>query len=391
MSDPFANLPPISFVNSDITALKNAIVANFQNAWLADTGEVLLLTQADRRYHFLVSLVAYLVQERELIDQSAKQNILPFSSGGFLDALATIYGNRSLRLSPSPATTTLQFNLSTILVTDAVIPAGTLIGSASRPNVSFGTDKDLIIPAGNIQGQVDARCTINGPDGNGLLVGDLINLITWTGTFAVTVTNIIATAGGGAVEEDADYRLRIYDVTDSYSNAGSYGAYKFFAESADIAIAQVGVSGPEDGFPPGNVQIVVLLENGQLPNQAMLDKVAAAINPDNVRDLCAKVTVLAPSQVAYSITLEYAIDTGDANNAVQIKANVVAAVNQFVHTNSNRLGGSINPAVLSEMVMDSGASYCKVISPVYQSLSKSELATLVNDPQIIYLGLQTDK
>src|SRR5260221_2592908 len=113
MSDPFANLPPISFVNSDITALKNAIVANFQNAWLADTGEVLLLTQADRRYHFLVSLVAYLVQERELIDQSAKQNILPFSSGGVLDAFVTIFVNSSHRTSTSPAPPTPPIYLFT--------------------------------------------------------------------------------------------------------------------------------------------------------------------------------------------------------------------------------------------------------------------------------------
>src|SRR5258708_26865601 len=103
MSDPFANLPPISFVNSDITALKNAIVANFQNAWLADTGEVLLLTQADRRYHFLVSLVAYLVQERELIDQSAKQNILPFSSGGGFCSFSPYCSNTDYGpVTPSP-------------------------------------------------------------------------------------------------------------------------------------------------------------------------------------------------------------------------------------------------------------------------------------------------
>ena len=56
MPDPFANLPAISLCNTDVAALQISVVQAFQDMWLADTGETLVLTQADRRYHFLLSL-----------------------------------------------------------------------------------------------------------------------------------------------------------------------------------------------------------------------------------------------------------------------------------------------------------------------------------------------
>ncbi len=127
-TSPFDFLPPLEFANVDTTALTNAIVAGFQASWLAQTGEVLVLGPGDRRFHFLLSLTAYFQAAFLQIDSAAKQNLLPFASGGFLEALAAIYGPRAKPLQAEGALVTLQFTLATPISSVADIPAGTPLG-----------------------------------------------------------------------------------------------------------------------------------------------------------------------------------------------------------------------------------------------------------------------
>jgi hypothetical protein len=133
LADPFANLPPISFCNTDIQALQAAVISGFQAAWLADTRETLTLTLADRRTNFLLSLVAYLVQERQLIDASGEQNLLPFSGEGFIDNLGALFGPLASRLPATAAVTTLSFTLTASSPSSTTIPAGTEVQSSSTP------------------------------------------------------------------------------------------------------------------------------------------------------------------------------------------------------------------------------------------------------------------
>jgi phage-related baseplate assembly protein len=390
MADPFANLPEISFVNTDVQQLQNAVVQAFQDMWLADTGETLILTQADRRYSFLLSLVAYLVQERELIDASARQNLLPYATGGFLDSLAALYGPRANRLPPAAAQTTMQFTLSTLLNTEALIPAGTQIASTDAGGLVFATNSDLTIPIGSGSGTVTASCLSTGTIGNGILPNVITNLLNWNSPYAVAATNLETTAGGADIETDEAYRRRIFLVTQSYSNAGSYGAYEFFALSASSSIAEVTVSGPEDGLQPGNVLVTVLLQNGELPNQAILDLVYAAVNPDTIRDLCAQVTVQGPQQVPYSVWASYYIDLSQANRLVQIQSDILTAVQAWIDKNKMTLAGSINPSSLTVAMMNAGASYVMISNPAHVVLTKQQVPALVNDATIVYLGTEGD-
>lgn len=390
MPDPFANLPPISFVNTDVAALVQSVVTAFQQIWFDETGETLVLTQADRRYNFLQSLCAYLVNERELIDQSAKQNLLPFATGGFLDNLASLFGPRALRLPAAAATAQMQFNLAFPISTDAVIPGGTQVGSTDASNLVFATDQDLTIPIGQVVGYVSATCTTVGPIGNGLLAGTVTNLINWTAPYNVSATNTEMTAGGAETETDYAYARRIYLATQSYSNAGSYGAYEFFALSASSAVSQVTVSGPEDGLDPGNVLLTVLLQGGAFPNQAMLDLVYSAVNPDTIRDLCAFVHVQAPEPVGYKIWVNYYIDSSQANIVTQVQSDVNLAVQNWVNANMLNLKGSINPSTLIVAMMNAGASYVSVSDPAHVLLTKQQIPSLIEDPTVVYLGTEAD-
>jgi phage-related baseplate assembly protein len=391
-TSPFAYLPSISFANIDQTALSNAIVAGFQAAWLQETGETVVLSQSDRRYNFLMSLTAYFTSAYEQINAAAQQNLLPFASGGFLENLAAFYGPRAAPLPASGATVTLQFTLATTLSSVATIPAGTQVASAASnaTGIVFATNTSLSIPIGQLTGTVAATCTTTGVIGNGLPINTVTTLLNWSSPFVVTVTNIEPTAGGANAEDQSAggaYAQRIFLVTDSYSNAGSYGAYEFFALSADPSISSVSVSGPEDGLAPGNVLVTVLCQNGTFPNSAILAEVLAAVNPNTVRDLCANVTVAAPSGYPFALNVSYYVPTALANNAANIQTSVSAAVQTFITNITTVLAADIDPSVLTEQIVLAGGIRVTVTTPTFVSLAKSQVAVLSGSPSVNYLGL----
>jgi phage-related baseplate assembly protein len=388
--NPFANLPPISFCVTDVAALQNAVVQGFQNAWYADTGERITLTLADRRTNFLYSLINYLVQDRQLIDVSAKQNLLPFAGDGFIDNLAVIFGPLAARLPAAGAVTTLQFTLQTVnAVSSSLIPKGTTVQSSSTSLV-FATNSDLVIPAGFSHGFIAATCTTAGAGGNGLLPGDLAAVTGWTQPFNVSVTNTEATIGGADTETTEAYRIRLYTITDSYSPAGPKGRYKSYAQAVSSAIADVSVMGPEDGLNPGEVVVTLLLQNGAFPNQALIDQVYAFLNGDTVRDFCAHLTVAAPAPVAYSVTVKWWNDITYTGDLVALQLSVNAAVNNWILNNKTALGGSINPSTLVTAVRNAGASYCEVPLPARIQLQLNQVGQIVDDPVITYMGSQQD-
>src|ERR1700747_665776 len=211
VSDPFASLPAISFCNVDVAALQQAVILGFQQAWASDTGENLVLFPSDRRYNFLMSLVAYLVQERLLIDQSAKMNLIAFSQNNFLDQLGAIFGPRAKRLPASGAITQLQFTLPAPSNGSQIIPQGTQVASQSTQLI-FSTDYDITLPAGFIQGYADATCPTTGTVGNNLPVGDVTTIVGWNAAFSqtgVTASNVNVSQGGADLESDYNYSRRL--------------------------------------------------------------------------------------------------------------------------------------------------------------------------------------
>jgi phage-related baseplate assembly protein len=386
--DPFSGLPSIVFAQIDPVALQQAVIAGFQVAWQEDTGETLVLLPSDRRYNFLSSVTAWLVGAYATLDQSAKQNIIPYSAGGFLDNVAALY--LTTRLPASPATTQLRFQLSLPSNAASTIPAGTSVASASTGLV-FSTVEDIDIPVGLVNGYVSANCTTTGTAGNGLPIGDIKNLTNWTGAFVVSASNTEVTTGGAATETDTALRARLLDATDSFSPAGPKGRYRYWAESVSPAISEVSVMGPEDGLDPGNVQVTVMLQNGVYPNQALLDAVYDTLDVDSVRDLCAQLTVSAPSGIPYSVGVRYWVDQTQESNVLNIQRDVEAAVSGWMAGVQGALGGAIVPSTLSAAVMAGGASSVIVDEPAARiPLALNEVGVVVDDPLVAYQGLEAD-
>src|SRR5690606_12253651 len=128
-----------------------------------------------------------------------------------------------------------------------------------------------------------------GKQGNGYELGD-ISIILDPQPYLFSAHNIETTAGGSDDESDDELRERIMLAPQSFSNAGSRGAYEYFARSANPGIVHVSVV----SFTPGQGNIYPLMEGGEIPDQAVLDEVFSACNSEKVRPLTDTVMVGTP-------------------------------------------------------------------------------------------------
>ncbi|MEM4958777.1 MAG: baseplate J/gp47 family protein [Nanopusillaceae archaeon] len=313
------------------------------------------------------------------IDWSAKQNLLAYAEGQYLDALAEFYGVR--RLQAQKARTRLRFYLQEPAPTDIVIPKGT---RASAGSIVFETLQEARLPAGQLQVEVDAECQEPGTKGNGLTLGQIKQLLDPL-PYDLKVINITTSMYGTEAEDDERFRERIRLSIERFSNAGSREAYIYHAKSAHVLIEDVQVISPA----PGQVAVYFLLENGELPNQEMIELVHRHLNDEKVRPLTDQVFVYAPEVVQYTVDIRYWIHKKDEAKAYLIQQAVQKAVEDFIKDTGRKIGKDVLPEELVQRVKNAGAYKVDVISPQRIEIFAGKVAKgTINS--ITYMGLSDD-
>lgn len=121
------------------------------------------------------------------------------------------------------------------------------------------------------------------------------------------------------------------------STAGPTNAYRYFALSADPDVLDARAYGPETHGKPGQIYLYVLSRTGDgTATQSVLDKVAAAVNDDEVRPLTDYVSVRSAEIVSYDVVADIHIPYGLDGDIVI--ANASAALSSY--TDSVHLIGS---------------------------------------------------
>ncbi|UED76106.1 baseplate J/gp47 family protein [Brevibacillus sp. DP1.3A] len=368
------NLPDVEFAKKSAQEIEAEAVANYEG--LTD----IKLADADPRRKFIQSIVLLAVQQRSNINYSAKQNLLAYANGDFLDHQGV--STDTSRLPATASVTTLRFVLSVALEKNEIIPAGTM-GTAGD-DVFFATTEQVVVPAGLTQVDVEAICTIAGSQGNGYLPGQinqLVKPIRWV----QSIQNVTTSEGGSDEEEDDAYADRIRQAPERFSVAGPDGAYRYWARTASPLIVDVSVDSPS----PCVVEIRPLLKDGGVPGQEILDLVDGVCNDRKIRPLTDHVQVLAPEIVSYDISLTYWISTGNSSTAASIQANVQQALSDYKQWQKSKLGRSVDPSELIARIKNAGAKRVAVTLPAYKALSPYQVA-VENTVAIDYGGLEDD-
>ncbi len=374
-SELFPNLSEVIFAEKDPDKITSEILSIYESL----TGRT--LARADPVRLFLDTIILAVIQQRNLIDFAAKQNLLAYATGDYLDHIGALLGVS--RLEPSHAVTTIRFTLTAPLSYTAIIPEGTRVSTGD--GVVFATTELCILAPDELTETVSAKCTSSGSSGNGYAPGQVSRLVD-TFTFPVKAENITETTGGADTESDENFRERIQIAPESFSVAGPKEAYKYFARSANSDIVDVAVIAPPV-TQPGYVRIYPLMTGGVLPDAEVLAEVLEVCSADDVRPCTDYVEVLRPEAVSYALSMTYWIDERDSVNSSYIRSEVESAVDGWVLWQRQVLGRDVNPSELIRRVVNAGAKRCEVSSPEFRVLKDWEVGMCVNR-SVTYGGLE---
>ena len=363
--------PEVTFVETDTEEIKGALVQGYE----AITGRKLY--PADPMRLFILWVADIIVQERALINWSARQNVPRYAEGEYLDSLAELFKDVE-RLKPQPAKTTFRFWLSMKQEGAQIIPAGTRVTVDGE--ITFATLEPLFIEAGELCGDAEAECiTLTeagesiGAAGNGFLPGQITQIVDVYPYFE-RVENLTESAGGSDRESDAAFYERMRESMETFSTAGPEGAYIYHAKTASSLIADVSADSPVD--EPGVVDVRILLQNGKLPTEEVLKLVLDALSAEKVRPLTDLVRVSAPDTVPFNIDVTYYIPNPGAASAANIERAVNEAVERYRVWQTEKMGRDINPSVFVSYMMKTGIKRVVVRQPEYTVVPESEVAAL---------------
>lgn len=379
ISDLFPYLSDIIFADKKPEEVESQLITTYENL----TGRS--LARGDPVRLFLEAITLMMIHQRALIDHSAKMNLLAYAKDYYLDHIGALLG--VIRLEASHALTTLKFTLSETQDSAIIIPEGTR-ATPGGGDILFSTVESVEIPAGETEISVTAQCTVTGEIGNGYIEGQIKRLVD-PFPYEMTVINTTTSYGGSDVENDENFRERIQLAPESFSTAGSIGAYEFFARSAHSDIIDVAIIGPaeSDTVPPGHVYVYPLMTGGVLPTQEILDAVFEICNSEDKRPDTDFLHVVSPEIVSYNLNVKYWIDRKRATQATQIQLAVSNAVQDWITWQKTKLGRDINPSELNHRMITAGAKRTEIISPDFQILELWQVA-VENEVNVILGGLE---
>lgn len=381
MNSSLSNIPEISFIDDlEIAELTDQMIQDYQEKYKEITGKSVSLAQADPFRMILYACALQIYQGMQYADRAGKQNFLKYAYGDFLDNLAALRGIE--RLQAQPAATTLRFDIASTLASAVSIPAGTRVTNGNE--VYFATDEFAEIAPGTTYVEVPAMCTAAGASGNGFRVGE-INSLVETLPYITSVQNTAETSGGSDRESDDSLAERIYIASSAYSVAGPEDAYVYWTKTVSADIKDVRVDSPA----PCMVDVRFILEGGELPGEALIQKVLELLTSANIKPLTDNVTVGAPTTVDYNIDVTYYVGSSDKSAALSIQKKVEEAVEEYKAWQSSAIGRDVNPSYLISKIMAAGAKRVTVNSPTYTVISKTEIAK-VGTVAVAYGGVEDD-
>ena len=361
--------PDIKFLETDTEIIESNMIALY---------EYLVKENTDRKNYkcypgspermFISWMAAIVVQQRILIEDTAKKNVPRYAEGEYLDSLAELFKDIE-RLPATPAVATFRCYISEAQEESVIVPQGTRI--TFDGTITFETVEELEIKAGNTYGDVSGQCQTPGTVGNDLAPGQVKEIVD-VYAYYLKVENTTTTAGGAEEESDADYYERMRESTESFSTAGPVNSYIYHAKSVSAAVADVAATSPE----PGKVDVRVLLQDSTQPSETVLEQIEEALNAEDVRPLTDVVTVSAPGTVEFEIDLTFYIERNSQASSSVIDTDTRAAVEEYISWQTSKMGRDINPSYLIQKIMAAGAKRVEVRKPVFTKIEETKVATL---------------
>lgn len=362
-------LPEPNFIDRDPTAITNEWITLYEQK----TGKTLQDAQIER---ILIDVGSYReTLLRIKIQEIAKLNLLNYATLDVLKHLGELVGVTILEAKYSKAI--FEFKIEAPQDFDITIPSDTQVESNDGQFI-FQTTSSAIIKKNTLSILVDGICTTAGIPANGYEINSITTLINPLG-YVITVKNTTITSGGQDEESADNFRERIRQAPESFSNAGSKGAYKFHTLSADQSIIDVAVISPSAGV----VEIYPLVDTGT-PSDDLILTVQSCLCADKIRPLTDNVIVKKPEVINFSITATLTL------YSFADLASVQTAVNDGLNKYKTALKSSLNKDIVPNQIITIlnsiyGVYNIELTSPTFQTVAANQWANL-QDFNITYEG-----
>lgn len=321
----------VKIVDDNPETVLSAMIADYETR----TGKTLQPAHIER---LLINTFAYReTLSRMEINEAYRQQHPRFATGQMLD----ICGDdvNTPRLEVAPARCTVRFSASLRGSQTVYVPIGTRIATGE---MVFATVNAVTLTAIRPTADLQADCEQTGEVGNGWAVGQINTLLTEL-PFNTKAVNITIPTGGAETESDDAYRQRILLAPESFSVAGSVGAYEYWARAVSPAICDVRVDNAKDAqgnLIGGEVEVTVLTQKG-LPSAELLAQVQSALSAERKRPLCDTVRTKAPVPIDYALDAVLTLFTSADHDSVRAPAQAAWAA--YETSRREKLGLDIVP------------------------------------------------
>lgn len=375
------DLPDVSFID-DISLAKcmEQMKGWWEEKYESLTGEKYELTDLDGDKLLLDACALMYYQVLSYIDAIGKQNLLKYSSGGFL--LNKVADMRIFPDEGKKAYATVRFEASEVMESAYLIPAGTMC--ATEDDTFFVTEDVAEISVGNKYVDIKCVCTEAGEDGNDYEIGEINTLVEPLGAIE-SVHNITVSSGGEDPEDDESLAERRFLAPAGLNAWGGEPYYQYHVKTCNKNVGDIITVSPK----PCYTDIRFVMKDGSVPDQETIKEVQDYLNDTCVREVGDIVTVKAPETSVFNIDLDYYINESDRKSALTIQTAVNEAVEKYAVWQNGKFGRDINPDKLVSLVIAAGAKRCSLRAPVYTAVDSMTIPVR-GTVSVNYGGIEND-
>ncbi len=177
-------------------------------------------------------------------------------------------------------------------------------------------------------------------------------------------------------ETDDGLRQRVQLAPESFTNAGSIGAYTFHALSTSSNIKSVLVKSPN----PGQVLVTILAKTGNgTADLELINAVLQKLNQEDIRPLTDQVLVQSATIINYQVSAIITVYSGPSSAVVETEARL--ALNRFI-TQRHAIGQIIALSGIYDALHVDGVKKVELINPVLDIVTNDEQAAYCNNINI---------
>ncbi len=360
----FEEIDDISFMgNINLAGLKKTAVEAYSAAYSEITGKDAYI--GDEHKAVLYALAQIVYQSAAAVNEKAKQNLLKYAGGAYLDNLALSQG--LLRKKEEHAVVTVRFSLSAIRGSTVAIPQGTRVTDAA--NKIYFAAEYAEIPQGRKYADVKCVSVTGGAETNNFEIGDL-KILADPIAYISSVSNIDIPSGGADEESDDAFAQRIFEAKNIFSTAGSENAYIYYTKAYSTLIDDVVVTNPRDA----EIDIYILMKDRNGASGVFIDSLTEYLCSDDIRPLTDKITVKNAERAEYVIDAEYTVYKSDIQKISEKQAAVLAAAEEYKTWQCAKIGRDINPQKLISLMIAAGAANVNIITPERAEITETQIA-----------------